>query len=103
MDRLLGEAQSRGMALAYTGGLRAAMTDADPEGHGSGSTATDLLSEREVEVLRLVAAGLSNREIADRLFLALNSVKGHNRRIFGKLGVQNRTEAIARAREIGIL
>jgi LuxR family maltose regulon positive regulatory protein len=102
MDRLLGEAQSRGMAPAYTGALRAAMTNADPESCGS-AAATDLLSEREIEVLRLVAAGLSNREIADRLFLALNTVKGHNQRIFSKLGAQSRTEAIARARGIGLL
>lgn len=63
----------------------------------------DLLSEREIEVLRLIAAGLSNREISERLFLALDTVKGHNRRIFAKLGVQRRTEAIAHARELGLL
>jgi LuxR family maltose regulon positive regulatory protein len=61
------------------------------------------LSERELEVLRLVAAGLSNQEISERLFLALGTVKGHNLKIFGKLGVQRRTEAIARARELGLL
>ena len=47
--------------------------------------------------------GLSNREIGERLFLALDTVKGHNRRIFDKLQVQSRTEAIARARELGLL
>jgi LuxR family maltose regulon positive regulatory protein len=61
------------------------------------------LSERELEVLQLVAQGLSNREIAERLFLALSTVKGHNRIIFDKLGVQRRTEAVARARELGLL
>jgi LuxR family maltose regulon positive regulatory protein len=61
------------------------------------------LSQRELEVLLLVAEGLSNREISERLFLALNTVKGHNRRIFGKLEVQRRTEAVARARELGLL
>ncbi|MBO0777349.1 MAG: hypothetical protein J2P37_00865 [Ktedonobacteraceae bacterium] len=61
------------------------------------------LSERELEVLHLVAAGLSNQEISERLFLALGTVKGHNLKIFGKLGVQRRTEAIARARELGLL
>jgi LuxR family maltose regulon positive regulatory protein len=61
------------------------------------------LSQRELEVLRLVAQGLSNREIGERLFLALASVKGHNRNIFGKLQVQRRTEAVARARELGLL
>ena len=61
------------------------------------------LSERELEVLRLVAQGLSNREISLRLFLALNTVKGHNQKIFDKLQVQSRTEAVARARELGLL
>ncbi|MHC1739838.1 MAG: LuxR C-terminal-related transcriptional regulator [Anaerolineaceae bacterium] len=61
------------------------------------------LSERELEVLQLVAKGLSNREISLRLFLALNTVKGHNQKIFNKLQVQSRTEAVARARELGLL
>ena len=61
------------------------------------------LSQRELEVLKLIAQGLSNREIGARLFLALDTVKGHNRRIFDKLLVQSRSEAIARARELGLL
>ncbi len=61
------------------------------------------LSERELEVLQLIAQGLSNREIGERLFLALDTVKGHNRRIFGKLLVQRRTEAVAKARSLDIL
>ena len=61
------------------------------------------LSQRELEVLQLIAQGLSNHEIGDRLFLALDTVKGHNRRIYDKLQVQRRTEAVARARELGLL
>jgi LuxR family maltose regulon positive regulatory protein len=61
------------------------------------------LSQRELEVLRLVAQGLSNSEISQRLFLALSTVKGHNLRIFAKLQAQNRTEAVARARQLGLL
>ncbi|MCA9956187.1 MAG: hypothetical protein KC434_15770, partial [Anaerolineales bacterium] len=61
------------------------------------------LSERELEVLQLVAEGLSNREIAERLYLALSTVKGHNRVIYGKLHVSRRTEAVAKARELGLL
>jgi LuxR family maltose regulon positive regulatory protein len=61
------------------------------------------LSQRELEVLQLIAQGLSNREISERLFLALSTVKGHNRIIFGKLQVQRRTEAVARARELGLV
>jgi len=61
------------------------------------------LSDREMEILQLVAEGLSNREISDRLYLALSTVKGHNRNIYGKLGVERRTEAVARARELGLI
>ena len=61
------------------------------------------LSERELEVLRLVAQGLTNNEISQRLVLALSTVKGHNFRIFGKLQAQNRSEAVMRARELGLL
>ena len=61
------------------------------------------LSERELEVLHLIAQGLSNREISERLVLALSTVKGHNRIIFDKLQVQRRTEAVARARELGLI
>jgi LuxR family maltose regulon positive regulatory protein len=60
-------------------------------------------SQRELEILQLIAQGLSNREIGKRLFLALDTVKGHNRRIFEKLQVQSRTEAVARARELGLI
>ncbi|RRJ66060.1 LuxR family transcriptional regulator [Paenibacillus oralis] len=63
----------------------------------------DALSERELEVLQLIAQGLSNQEIGDRLFLALSTVKGYNRNIFDKLQVKRRTEAIARARELGLI
>ena len=62
------------------------------------------LSQRELEVLHLIAQGLSNREISgERLFLALDTVKGHNRGIFGKLRVQRRTEAVAKARSLNLL
>jgi len=61
------------------------------------------LTDRELEVLRLIAAGHSNAEIGQRLYLALSTVKGHNLRIFNKLQVKNRTEAVARARELSLL
>ncbi|WP_425516974.1 LuxR C-terminal-related transcriptional regulator [Paenibacillus tritici] len=61
------------------------------------------LSKRELEVLALIAKGLSNRDIGGKLFLAVDTVKGHNRRIFEKLQVQRRTEAIARAHELNLL
>jgi LuxR family maltose regulon positive regulatory protein len=61
------------------------------------------LSERELEVLRLLAEGLSNPEIASRLYLSTNTVKVHTRNIYGKLGVHNRTQAVVQAKESGIL
>jgi len=61
------------------------------------------LTQRELEVLQLIAQGLSNDEISKRLFVALSTVKGHNRNIFGKLEVRRRTEAVARARELGLV
>ena len=62
-----------------------------------------VLSMLRLEVLQLIAQGLSNREISERLFLAIITVKGHNRNIFRKLQVRRRTEAVARARELALL
>ena len=67
------------------------------------STLVEPLSDRELEVLQLIAEGLTNREIATRLFLSLNTVKAHTRNIYGKLGVHNRMEAVIRAGALGIL
>jgi LuxR family maltose regulon positive regulatory protein len=61
------------------------------------------LNERERDVLRLIAQGLSNRDIADRLIIALSTVKWYVNAIYGKLGVHSRTQAVARAQEIGLL
>jgi len=69
----------------------------------AGQPLIEPLSKRELEVLQLIAQGLSNQEISKQLFLALDTVKGHNRKIFDKLGVQRRTEAVARARDLGLL
>jgi LuxR family maltose regulon positive regulatory protein len=70
----------------------------------SGSSAlVEPLSGRELEVLQLIAEGLTNRAIASRLFLSLNTVKAHTRNIYGKLGVNSRMQAVARARALGIL
>jgi ATP/maltotriose-dependent transcriptional regulator MalT len=60
------------------------------------------LSPREVEVLRLVAGGLSNREIAEQLVISINTVKTHVRRLNAKLGVRSRTAAAARATRLGL-
>jgi LuxR family transcriptional regulator, maltose regulon positive regulatory protein len=105
---LLTQAAAHGMMPDYVGKLRAAF---EAEAQTSDS-ASDLplarpliepLSQRELHVLRLIALGLSNREIGEQLFLALDTVKGHNRRIFDKLQVERRTEAAARAHELGLV
>ena len=61
------------------------------------------LNNRENEVLQLIAKGYSNQEIAEKLVFSLYTVKSHARNIFGKLGVKNRTESIAKARLLGLL
>src|SRR5690606_32820391 len=61
------------------------------------------LSDRELEVLHLVATGLSNTDIAARLFITTSTVKTHINRIFSKLTVHTRTQATARARDLGLL
>ena len=61
------------------------------------------LSERELEILRLIATGRSNPEIAEVLYLSLNTVKWHVKNLYGKLEVSNRVEAVERARELNFL
>ena len=109
MARLLCEAATRGIAQDYVRRLLAAFPVAEPEQADSLKTQTprsqlvEPLSEREIEVLQLIAEGLTNPEIASRLFISLNTVKAHCRNIYGKLGVNNRTQATGRARALGIL
>ncbi len=61
------------------------------------------LSEREIEVLRFIAAGMSNQDIAQKLVVALSTVQWHIKNIYGKLSVHSRTQAVARARDLGLL
>ncbi|WP_159881487.1 LuxR C-terminal-related transcriptional regulator [Paenibacillus puerhi] len=109
MYSLLGEAAACGIMPEYVGKLlavcEAEMRVAQPNllRPQPSKALIEPLSIRELEVLRLIAQGLSNREISERLFLALSTVKGHNGLIFEKLQVSRRTEAVARARELGLL
>ena len=61
------------------------------------------LSKRELEVLQHMAEGLSNSEIAEKLFVSLNTVKTHSSKIFEKLDVKRRTQAVEKAKRIGII
>ncbi|MBK8023005.1 MAG: response regulator transcription factor [Chloroflexi bacterium] len=63
----------------------------------------DALTDREIEILRLIAEGLSNQDIAQALILAPETVKWYNKHIFSKLHVHNRTQAAARAKALGLL
>jgi DNA-binding NarL/FixJ family response regulator len=77
-----------------------------PHARRSGAVTPSLvaaLGDRELEVLRLLAAGKPNQEIADRLHVTRHTVKKHVSRIFDKLGAANVTEATARASELGLL
>jgi LuxR family maltose regulon positive regulatory protein len=85
--------------------IRAFGSPARQRGAATASMATLIvpLTDREVEVLRLVAAGMRNQEIAGELVVTLDTVKKHVSHIFEKLGAANRTEAVARARELGLV
>ncbi|GAC1032480.1 helix-turn-helix transcriptional regulator [Pseudomonas sp. No.21] len=77
--------------------------DMDPGEEPDDSLAGGPLSQRELEVLGLIAQGSSNQEIAERLFISLHTVKTHARRINGKLGVKRRTQAVAHAKALGLM
>jgi LuxR family maltose regulon positive regulatory protein len=102
MAGLLSEAATHRIMPDYIGKLLA-IFKSSPRSAPPAMALIEPLSERELNVLQLIAQGHSNREISERLFLAVSSVKGHNQNIFGKLQVQRRTEAVARARELGLL
>lgn len=84
--------------------LLALFGDADPLRHNVAiQSLPERLSPREVEVLGLVADGLKNQEIGDKLYITRGTVRIHLNTIYGKLGVQNRVQAISRGREVGVL
>jgi LuxR family maltose regulon positive regulatory protein len=106
---LLREAISRGIEAEYAGKLLAIIETEDRQRKARKREATaslpvaGLLSEREMEVLRLMAAGLSNQDIARSLVISLPTVKTHARHVYNKLGVDGRFRAIARARELKLV
>lgn len=104
MARLLGLAVGQGVCAAYAARLLAALGAPRPErervSHGD---LPEPLTGRELEVLRLLAAGLSNSEIASELVISVDTVRSHCKSIFGKLSVHKRWEAAHRAQELGLL
>ncbi|MBI5035176.1 MAG: helix-turn-helix transcriptional regulator [Chloroflexi bacterium] len=103
MINLLRHAGSRGIAPQYVARLLSEFDRTEGAAITAKQPLIDPLSERELEVLRLVAAGKSNDEVAEELVLATGTVKKHLSNIFGKLNAQNRTECVARARELRLL
>jgi LuxR family maltose regulon positive regulatory protein len=103
MARLLRQALSQGIAPNYAARLLAAFDAAVELTPPSMDALVEPLTRRELEVLRLIVAGLSNSDIADELFIAVSTVKSHINHIYGKLGVENRVQAINRARSLQLL
>jgi LuxR family maltose regulon positive regulatory protein len=108
MAELLYQAVERDIVPQHAGRVLAGFGDLDRTLPAGGlqeplPRGVEALSEREIEVLELVAEGLSNREIARALLISLSTVKVHTYHIYGKLDVHSRTQAVAKARALGIL
>jgi LuxR family maltose regulon positive regulatory protein len=109
MARLLQQAVLQGIAPVYATNLLAAFGESESVEVEVGPLTPavlpliDALSDREVEVLQLLAAGLSNPEVADKLFVAVSTVRSHCKNIYRKLDVHNRWDAVERGRQLGLV
>jgi LuxR family maltose regulon positive regulatory protein len=108
MARLLYRAMEQGYSPGYVKKILSAFSQQgllanNPEKQPPAEPLFEPLSERERQVLALIAAGLSNREICARLHISLSTVKGHTASIYGKLGVNSRTRAVSEATRLGLL
>ena len=109
MAELLSEALNRGIAPDYVRKLLGAFPDAKLEqadsvkSQAQGSELIDPLSERELDVLQLMAEGQKYKEIAEHLVISLNTVRHHTKNIYRKLEVNNRTQAIKKANDLNLL
>lgn len=109
MASLLGEASARGVEPEYTAQLLAAFSEDRLRGKDISedlppvAVLADPLSERELQVLRMLASPLSSTEIAGELYISVNTARFHIKNIYGKLGVHSRVDAVERARDLGLL
>jgi LuxR family maltose regulon positive regulatory protein len=103
MARLLRQALSEGIAPNYAARLLAAFGEEAELTSPAMESLIEPLTEREMDVLRLIVAGLSNPEIAEELFIAVSTVKSHINHIYGKLGVESRTQAVIKVQELALL
>lgn len=106
MQALLRHAAARGVGGAYTQRLLSAFDGVEHASIAPQPAAASLavpLTTRELEVLRLIVAGMRNQEIADQLFISLSTVKRHIANAYGKLGVDHRTEAVSQANALHLL
>jgi LuxR family maltose regulon positive regulatory protein len=91
------------IAPAYVDRILAAFRDESEQAAARDNALLEPLSDREMEVLHLIAAQMSNQEIADALVISINTVKTHIRRLYGKLNVSSRLAAVERGRALGLL
>ena len=103
MVALLRHAYARGFAPDYAATLLSAFGEAAPAAPSPAGSLLEPLTERELDVLRLLVAGLSNAAMAQELVITVGTVKRHVNSIYGKLGVNSRTQAIARAHTLHLL
>ncbi len=103
MRHLLFQAAQAGVTPAFTGKLLVSFPQAAKEVQEPAGGLPEPLSKREIEVLELLARGLSNRQIAQHMTISLDTVKTHTGNIYGKLGVNNRTQAVIKARALGVV
>lgn len=108
MGKMLRQAVARGIAVGYAGKLLAALEeDVDDKPRmikpTSSPSQVESLSKRELEVLRLLTTHLTSAEIGGELFISTNTVRSHIKRVYSKLNVHNRRDAIRRAEELELL
>jgi LuxR family maltose regulon positive regulatory protein len=103
MARLLFQARVHHLGTLYLAELLSALPKGSETAMPASQPLVEPLSARELEVLKLIAAGHSNEEIASKLIISVKTVKRHISNIYGKLGVKSRTQAVALARELKLV